>query len=129
MIKLFTLALMLVLVGCSATSIIPGKPSMPDGAVTAVSGSNACSPMLGWIGGLCLLAGMAMLVITRGTMGWRPLIGGIVFITINWALALYGGWCFLPVANCTGAISLAWTGKIVWKIVNDKDIKLKELKL
>ena len=129
MIKLFTLAMMLLLVGCSSTSFMSGMSSMPDGAVNAVSGSNACSPMLGWIGGLCLLAGMAMLVITRGTMGWRPLIGGIVFITINWALALYGGWFFLPVAICTGAISLAWTGKIVWKIVNDKDIKLKELKL
>ena len=129
MIKLFTLALMLVLVGCSSTSIIPGMSSMPDGAVNAVSGSNACSPMLGWIGGICLLAGMAMLVITRGTMGWRPLIGGVVFITINWALALYGGWFFLPVAICTGAISLAWTGKIVWKIVNDDEIKIKEMKL
>ena len=71
MIKLFTLALMLVLVGCSSTSIIPGMSSMPDGAVTAVSGSNACSPMLGWIGGLCLLAGMAMLVITSGIVTTR----------------------------------------------------------
>jgi len=129
MIKLLTFALATcTLVGCKATSFMSGLQA-PEGATTALSESSACSPMLGWIGGLCLLAGMAMLVITRGTMGWRPLIGGVVFITINWALALYGGWFFLPVALCTGAISLAWTGKIVWKIVNDDDIKLKEMKL
>ena len=129
MTKLLTFALAAcILAGCKATSFVP-QMSIPDGAVTAVSESSTCSPMLGWIGGLCLLAGMAMLVITRGSMGWRPLIGGIVFITINWALALYGGWFFLPVAICTGAISLAWTGKIVWKIVNDDEIKFKEMKL
>jgi len=130
MIKLLTLVLgTIIMVGCKATSIVPGMSSMPDGAITAVSDSSACSPMLGWIGGLCLIAGMVLLVITRGIMGWRPLIGGIVFIAINWALALYGGWFFLPVALCTGAISIAWTGKIVWKIVNDDEIKIKEMKL
>jgi hypothetical protein len=129
MIKLLTLALAAcTLVGCKATSYIPNV-SVPDGAMTAVSESSACSPMLGWIGGLCLIAGMILLVITRGSMGWRPLIGGVIFIAINWALALYGGWFFLPVAICTGAISLAWTGKIVWKIVNDDEIKIKEMKL
>ena len=130
MIKLLTLVLgTIIMVGCKATSIVPGMSSMPDGAITAVSDSSACSPMLGWIGGLCLIAGMVLLVITRGIMGWRPLIGGIVFIAINWALALYGGWFFLPVALCTGAISIAWTGKIVWKIVNDDEINIKEIKL
>jgi len=42
---------------------------------------------------------------------------------------MYGHWFFLPVAIATGAISLAWSGKIVWKIVNDDKLKLKELKL
>ena len=62
-------------------------------------------------------------------MGWRPVIGGLIFIGINYALYMYGNWFFLPVAIATGAISLAWSGKIVWKIVNDNDLKLKELKL
>jgi hypothetical protein len=85
--------------------------------------------MLGWLGGVCILGGMVLLVITRGTMGWRPVIGGIIFIGINYALYAYGNWFFIPVAIATGAISLAWSGKIVWKIVNDNDIKFKELKL
>ena len=127
MIKLLTMALMCAtLLGCKTTSFIPLPPSFEDSIITT---SNSCSPMLGYIGGICLLGGMVLLVITRGTMGWRPLIGGVIFIAINWAFALYGGWFFLPVALCTGAISLAWTGKIVWKIVNDEDLKLKELKL
>jgi len=70
---------------------------------------------------------MAMLMLTGGRLGWRPLIGGIIFVVINYALAMYASWIFLPVVIATGAISLAWAGKIVWKIVNDDDIKIKEM--
>jgi hypothetical protein len=70
---------------------------------------------------------MAMLMLTGGKLGWRPLIGGILFVVINYALAMYANWIFLPVVIATGAISLAWGGKIVWKIVNDDDIKIKEI--
>jgi hypothetical protein len=83
--------------------------------------------MLGWLGGVCALGGMALLVLTGGRLGWRPLIGGIIFIVINYALAVYASWFFLPVVIATGAISLAWAGKIVWKIVNDDTIKIKEI--
>jgi len=91
-------------------------------ALNALTSSSVggCSPILSWVGGVCLLAGMALLVITRGTMGWRPLIGGIIFVLINYAIAIYANWFFLPVAICTGAISLAWAGKVVWKIINKK---------
>ena len=96
-------------------------------AMTTATTTGECSPMLSWLGGICILAGMALLVISRGTMGWRPLIGGICFLLINYAISLYANWFFLPVAISTGALSLAWAGKIVWKIVNDDKIKLKEL--
>ena len=98
-------------------------------AMTTATTEGDCSPMLSWLGGICILAGMVLLVISRGTMGWRPLIGGIIFLLINYAIALYAHWFFLPVAISTGALSLAWAGKIVWKIVNDDNIKLKEFKL
>tara|TARA_R100000664_G_C2747011_1_gene134620 strand:- start:1611 stop:1832 length:222 start_codon:yes stop_codon:yes gene_type:complete len=70
---------------------------------------------------------MALLVLTGGRMGMRPIIGGIIFVVINYALATYASWIFLPVVIATGAISLAWAGKIIWKIVNDDDIKIKEM--
>ena len=129
MIKLLlSLATLTLLAGCKTAGLF-SVPSASTDLPPAITASSTCSPMLGWLGGICILGGMILLVITRGTMGWRPVIGGIIFIGINWALSLYGGWFFLPVAICTGAISLAWTGKIVWKIVNDDEIKLKEIKL
>tara|TARA_R100001530_G_scaffold88106_1_gene61341 strand:+ start:333 stop:719 length:387 start_codon:yes stop_codon:yes gene_type:complete len=128
MIRKLALALTLLLAGCSTTSWF-SKDVVPTDMPAAISSSSACSPMLGWLGGICILGGMVLLVITRGSMGWRPVIGGLIFIGINYALYMYGHWFFLPVAIATGAISLAWSGKIVWKIVNDDKLKLKELKL
>jgi predicted lipid-binding transport protein (Tim44 family) len=130
MIRKLALALTLLLAGCSTTSwISSAKNAVPTDMPAAISSSSGCSPMLGWLGGICILGGMVLLVITKGSMGWRPVIGGLIFIGINYALYMYGNWFFLPVAIATGAISLAWSGKIVWKIVNDNDLKLKEFKL
>jgi MFS family permease len=130
MIKIFTLVILLLLAGCSSTGLFGSLgDSAPSKMSGVISSSSACSSILGWLGGICILGGMVLLVISRGTMGWRPVIGGLIFIGINYALYVYGNWFFLPVAIATGAISLAWSGKIVWKIVNDDDLKLKELKL
>jgi len=115
-----------MLFGCSLSRTVTGPL---DGITASVQQgvNNACSPMLGWLGGLCCLAGIALLVISRGTLGWRPLIGGVIFILINYALALYADWFFIPVAIATGAISLVWAGRIVWRIVTND--KIKEIKL
>lgn len=118
----------LFILSCSAgTGWFPSATTgvIPDEAMVAPVAS--CSPMLSWLGGICTLCGMAMLMLTGGKLGWRPLIGGILFVVINYALAMYANWIFLPVVIATGAISLAWGGKIVWKIVNDDDIKIKEI--
>lgn len=117
-----------IILGCSTNTgwfPSPTTQMIPDQAVNAPVSS--CSPMLSWLGGLCTLAGMALLVLTGGRMGWKPLIGGVIFIVINYALSLYASWIFLPVVIATGAISVAWGGKIIWKIVNDDEIKLKEM--
>tara|TARA_R110000824_G_scaffold319823_2_gene506807 strand:+ start:204 stop:560 length:357 start_codon:yes stop_codon:yes gene_type:complete len=117
-----------MLTACSANT--GWLPTATGGVITNEAMSTpvaSCSPMLSWLGGICTLCGMALLMLSGGKMGWKPLIGGILFIVINYALALYANWIFLPVVIATGAISLAWAGKIVWKIVNDDDIKIKEI--
>tara|TARA_Y100000385_G_C12835395_1_gene526415 strand:- start:252 stop:626 length:375 start_codon:yes stop_codon:yes gene_type:complete len=119
------LAIFLLVAGCQT---VPKVPSGTDLLTTALEQeSNPCNPMLGLLGGLCCLGGMIMLVISQGKIGWRPIIGGIVFIMINYALSLYAHWFFLPVAISTGIIGLAYTARIVYKIVSNKE--LKELKL
>ena len=127
--QMLTFLLCSVIIGCSGKSWFP-EPQSIGGVVQdeiMVAPMSSCNPMLGWIGGICTLFGMALLVITGGRMGLRPIIGGIIFVVINYALAMYASWIFLPVVIATGAISLAWGGKIIWKIVNDDDIKIKEM--
>ena len=117
-----------IILGCSTnTGWFPTSPTqvIPSEVVNAPVAS--CSPMLSWLGGICTLCGMALLILTGGKLGWRPIIGGILFVVINYALAMYASWIFLPIVIATGAISLTWAGKIIWKIVNDDDIKLKEI--
>ena len=117
------LPFILLLAGCIST------PTVPSGITDSMSqsiiedASNPCSPMLGWLGGICCLGGIVLLVVSRGTMGWRPLIGGVCFILVNYALNLYAHWFFIPVAIGTGVISLAWAIKIVLKIIKDEKIK------
>jgi hypothetical protein len=115
--------------GCSGIQKIFTPPSSTmDQAIQAMDSPVAtCSPMLGWLGGICTLSGMALLVLTGGRIGWRPVIGGVIFIVTNYALALYASWFFLPMVIATAAISLAWAGKIVYRIVNDDNIKIKEI--
>jgi len=115
----------LLLAGCQTIPKVPGSTEILTTALNQESSS--CNPMLGLLGGVCCLGGMIMLVVSRGQMGWRPLIGGIVFILINYALAMYAHWFFIPVAISTGVIGLAYTTRIVIKILKNKE--LKELKL
>ena len=129
--KVFVFLTGAMMMGCKTVQSVFDPPSVIQEGVEVleVAPIGACAPILGWLGGVCALGGMILLVISRGTLGWRPLIGGIAFILINYALAIYANWFFFPVAIATGAISLAWAGKIIWKIVNDDKIKLKGLKL
>jgi len=115
--------------GCSSIQKVFSPPSSSmDYALQAMdSPVTSCSPMLGWLGGICTLGGMALLVLTGGRMGWRPTIAGVLFVVLNYALALYASWFFLPVVIATAAISLAWAGKIIYRIINDDEIKIKEI--
>jgi len=123
------LAMTGIVSGCSVVDKIFTPPTSHVGKAlqTMDSPVATCSPMLGWLGGICTLAGMALLVLTGGRLGWRPVIGGVLFIILNYALAMYASWFFLPVAIATAAISLAWAGKIVYHIITDGKIKLKEM--
>lgn len=108
--------------GCSAIHkvFVPSPSAMEQAIQVMDTPVNNCSPMLGWLGGICTLSGMALLVLSGGRMGYQPLIGGVLFVILNYALALYASWFFLPMVVATGAISLAWAGKIVMGIYKEK---------
>jgi hypothetical protein len=82
--------------------------------------------ILSGIGGICLLGGLILLTISRGTMGWRPIIGGIVLIVLNYMISRYASWIFLPIIGATGAISLVWGWKCIQDIIQIKKEKNNE---
>ena len=107
-----------MLYGCGVVqkAILPTRTiTTPEGIVEAVTPIETLT-VLSAIGGLCLLAGMGLLVFSRGTMGWRPIIGGVAFIVLNYAIAEYADWIFIPALIATGCISSAWAWKTIESI-------------
>ena len=79
--------------------------------------------ILSGIGGLCLLSGMILLTVSRGAMGWRPIIGGLSLIVLNYVISKYASLIFLPLIGVTGAISLAWGYKNIREILKIRQEK------
>jgi len=115
--------MLMFLGGCSGKIKKPDLHDyIPEETTTSIEHVHGLENLsiLSAIGGLCLLAGMALLVISRGTMGWRPVIGGVIMITVNYLIALYADWLFIPVLVVTGAISLAWGWRTVMNVIKGK---------
>ena len=114
----------LVIAGCGMTQLIPGlsepRPSPAERVLDNITESQETLTVLSGVGGICLLAGMALLVISRGTMGWRPFCGGILLILLNYMVARYADWIFIPVIIATGCISAAWGWNTVLEIYKEK---------
>ena len=91
---------------------LPDPPPFTGGNATAAAHNMN---MLSWIGGLSILGGIAAMVITRGSMGTRALGVGIGLILLNYAVARYAHWIFIPVLVATAAISLTYAYQIVRK--------------
>jgi hypothetical protein len=110
--KNLSLLLIILLSGCA--SFLPTndtKTIIDDfSGVTNLERAAALENLtiLSGIGGLCLLSGIVLLTISRGTIGWRPIIGGLSLIVLNYVISIYASWIFLPIIGATGAISLAW---------------------
>jgi len=97
----------------------------PTGSETALSAANEVAnsqplTVLSVIGGLCLLAGMALLVVTRGSRGWYPVIGGCILTVLNYMVAKYDDYLFYPLVVFTGCISAAWTYKVIKQILKER---------
>ena len=74
--------------------------------------------MLPWLGGVAILGGLALLVISGGRKGWYPLLIGIGLILLNWIVLTYAHALFIPVVVATGSLTLAVGYKVVTAILN-----------
>lgn len=121
--RIYLWGTMLALVSCKYTPTVSG---LQDGAGSYVGKLTEHSEKLSVLsvtGGLCLAAGMVLLVVTSGKKGWYPVIGGILLVVLNYAVARYSDFLFYPLVVCTGMISAAWTYKTVRQILLEKKLK------
>ena len=107
----------------SCSSIPKMAVSGPTESIMEAAQQQDQLTVLSMTGGLCLVAGMALLVITNGKKGWYPTIGGLLMVVLNYMIAKYDDWLFLPAVVCTGIISAAWTYKTVKEILQEKKQK------
>ncbi len=76
--------------------------------------------MLNYIGAICTLIGVGVLVITKGTMGMRAILIGIGLCLLNFFVATYADWILIPMLVASGLISLAW-GYVTIREMLDKE--------
>ncbi len=120
MIKVAIPTLIFLMVsGCRSMML---TPTGSDTALSAASDVAKSQPLsvLSVIGGLCLLAGMALLVVTKGARGWYPVIGGLILTVLNYMVAKYDDYLFYPLVIFTGCISAAWTYKVIKQILLER---------
>lgn len=110
----------LPLSACVAPWSAHASSSAQGGGVLAAASDSvqaAHDPVLSFVAAACLLAGVAALVITRGQLGMRAVAIGLGLVVLNYVLAYWAAWVFIPVLIATGAVSLVYAYTIVRKLL------------
>ena len=111
-----TFSLLLFSSGCGAIDLIFGtKPKTGGISSTINETASAAIPenlsILSGIGGISILGGIVLLVVSAGRKGWWPIIGGIGLVFINTLLQEYFHFIALPIIVASGVVSSLWAIK------------------
>ena len=115
---LWPFMLVIGLASCQTADFAKNSGVVPG--VGTLSPDSEPLTVLSMTGGLCLVAGMALLVITSGKKGWFPSVGGIILVVLNFLVSRYSDLIFYPLVTCTGLISAAWTYKTIRTLLKEK---------
>ena len=114
---LILLFLSFSLSGCGAIDSIFGTRTVPDRSAVSqtIDKATASIPenlsMLSGIGGISILGGIVLLVVSAGRKGWWPILGGIGLVFINTLLQEYFHYIALPIIVVSGVFSALWAIK------------------
>mgnify|MGYP005820716595 CR=1 FL=1 len=100
--------------GIFGSSSVTGASNAAGAAADAAGGLSVLSV----VGGLSTLAGIAALVITRGSMGFRAILAGVGLCLVNYVVSQYADWIFIPALVATGIISLAFGYKTIREMLD-----------
>ena len=117
-----TVLLTLQIAGCNTTPKVSLLTGGGSSYISDVPGTNNLS-ILSAIGGLSLIGGIILLVVTAGRRGWYPIVAGLCLVVLNYMVSKYDDWLFIPLVVCTVVLGLVWTYKIVKQILLEKKSK------
>ena len=96
--------------GCSmfapSTPPFSGSIGLPSGMPTVGAEGSTGFEILPWLGGVAVLAGIALIVISSGRKGWYPLCIGVGLIVLNWLVLNYAHALFIPVVITPSSIEI-----------------------
>jgi len=96
----------------------PNRTPVVDQVAAIAESTNGGLAMLSWVGGICTLAGVAALVVTKGSMGLRAIAIGVCLVVLNFAIANYLSWILVPALVASGCVSLGWAYITVRQLMN-----------
>ena len=95
--------------GCSTTGWFQTDSMDPSiVSMSSVANSSPDLSMLSGIGGLSILGGIVLLVVTSGRKGWYPVLGGILLIILNVIIQQYFHLIAIPIVVASGVVSAVW---------------------
>ena len=111
-----TFSFLLFSSGCGTIDAIFGiRNSVPENTVSQTIDAATSIPehlsILSGIGGISILGGIVLLVVSAGRKGWWPIIGGIGLVFINTLLQEYFHFIALPIIVASGVVSSLWAIK------------------
>jgi hypothetical protein len=113
--KLLTILSLSLLGGCGIDSLFNTQQVSPSGiestVTDAASSITTNLSMLSGIGGISILGGIVLLVVSAGNKGWWPILGGIGLIFMNTLLQEYFHYIALPIIVASGVFSALWAIK------------------
>ena len=118
-----TLTAIFLLLAVSCTTTPKMSVSKAGEVVSVVNSQTQPLAILSWTAGLCLLAGVALLVITSGRKGKWALFSGGGMILLNYAVAKYDAFLFYPLVGFTFLISSAYSYRLIRQILLEKKNK------
>lgn len=113
---------MIVLAGCA-----PG-PFSPSGIAGVSTFGNvtrmpAAASLLPWVGGVAILGGLVALVLTRGGMGARAIVVGVLLVILNDVMQRYATAFYVPILIGSAGVSLAYAWKTVRSAMKQRKLK------
>jgi hypothetical protein len=103
---------MIALASCAPrASSLSGMPGVSTfGNVTQLPASASLLP---WVGGIAIIGGLIALVLTRGGMGARAIVIGVLLVILNDVMQRYAVAFYVPILIGTAGVSLAYAWKTI----------------